>query len=224
MKRGVYLRWRDEWYLISQIGDTFDGKVFTASEYFDMEDRYIESLKILLKAYDITEMTIVRGGDWRAVANYGTYKAIPYDVPQIKPVISFSELYEYMVDDSGTEIHIPSQSISQDIVARWTSWELIPRWFFTNNRTFSLSDEFIDSLCEGRICTIEEIEMLSRINLRGGFVCSFCGPNSSYIRFGWDYYMYFGADVEYDWSSLPFPEGIFVEHFHYDYDEDDDDD
>lgn len=206
---GTYLR--DEWYLISQIGDTFDGKVFTSSDYFDAEDRYIESLKILLKAYDITEMAIDRGGDWRAFANYGTYKAIPYDVPQIKPIISFSELYKYMADDSGAEIHIPRQSISDDTIARWTSWEPIPQWFFTNNQKFSLSDEFIASLCEGRICTIEEIEILSRLNLRGDFWCSFYGPNSSYIHFGWDYYMYFGGDFDCDISKLVFPMGIFVE-------------
>ena len=212
-ENGVYLR--DEWYLISQIGKTFDGKVFTASEYFEAENRYIESLKILLGACGMTEMAMTCGTaeNWRVCDGHNLFKEVPYPVERIKPMIDLNDLYGYREDDSDTEIHIPHQSISEDEVRNWTTWFMIPTSFFTNNKTFHLSDEFVASLREGRVCNVDEIELLSRLCLREEFCCNFKGQNNSYLHFGWDYYMYFGGDFDCDWASLKFPKGIFVEPF-----------
>ncbi len=218
---GVYCR--DEWYLYSQIGDTFEGKVFTANDYFETEDRYIESLKILLGACGISEMRMRRGDkNWRVQHNNCVFQEIPFHAEKIKPMIDVGDLYEYRVDNQGTEIHIPHQSISEEETLDWTIWFPIPASFFTNTKTFRLSDEFVDSLGEGRVCTVEEIELLSRLCLREDFDCRFTGPNNSYIHFGWDYYMYFGGDFDCDWTSLKFPEGIFVEAFPCPYHQEDD--
>lgn len=130
----VYLR--DEWYLISQIGETFNGKVFTASEYFDMEDRYIESLKLLLRACGVSEMKMKQWGKWRVYPNHSIFQEVPYPVEKIKPMIDLNALYEYQVDHSGTEIHIPHQSISEEETLNWTTWYSIPSWFHTNDRSF----------------------------------------------------------------------------------------
>jgi len=218
---GVYCR--DEWYLYSQIGDTFEGKVFTANDYFETEDRYIESLKILLRTCGISEMRMRRGDkNWRVQHNNCVFQEIPFHAEKIKPMIDVGDLYEYRVDNQGTEIHIPHQSISEEETLDWTIWFPIPASFFTNTKTFRLSDEFVDSLGEGRVCTVEEIELLSRLCLREDFDCRFTGPNNSYIHFGWDYYMYFGGDFDCDWTSLKFPEGIFVEAFPCPYHQEDD--
>ena len=209
---GIYLR--DEWIGISDIGKTFEGKVLTASDYFGTEDRYIEALKTLLGACGISEMRMSRGHkNWRVQHNNYVFQEIPFHAEKIKPMIDVGDLYEYRVDDQGTEIHIPHQSISEEEMLDWTTWFPIPASFFTNTKTFRLSDDFVDSLGEGRVCTVEEIELLSRLCLREDFDCIFTGPNDSYIHFGWDYYMYFGGDFDCDWTSLKFPEGIFVEAF-----------
>ena len=220
----VYLRWREEWCMYSQIGKTFNGKVFTASEYFDTEDRYIESLKILLRACGISEMKLNQWGNWRILPNHTIFQEVPYPVEKIRPMIAFGDLSDYRDDDSGTEIHIPHQSISEEDVLGWTTWYPIPPWFHTNDRSFSLSNEFIASLRQGRACTIDEIELLSRLCLRGDFGCYFTGPNNSYIHFGWDYYMYFGGDFDCDWPSLKFPDGMFIEAIPTPYHPENDDD
>jgi hypothetical protein len=49
----------DDWIMIWQIGDTFNGRVFTTNDYLQMEDKYWETLRYLLELSDVDLMKIV---------------------------------------------------------------------------------------------------------------------------------------------------------------------
>lgn len=211
----------DEWTSIADIGKVYDGKLFTASEYFEMEAKYVETLKILLQVCGISEMTIRYCGSfrgkWRGLPMGKHFMELPYPKTSeksgnIRHFVLMDDVEQFRDDCPEDILDIPAIQISPDeLDKKGIYWEPIPTFFFTNTRTFSLEDDFIASLKPGRICNLEEIELLTIFALRGDFYTDFCGPQDSYIQFGWDYYMHFGIDAECDLSRLKFPEGIYVE-------------
>ncbi|MDO5552336.1 MAG: hypothetical protein Q4G68_01115 [Planctomycetia bacterium] len=51
---------KNDWISIGDIGNSYDGKIFTAADYFAMEDAYCESVKLLLQAQKIDHLFISR--------------------------------------------------------------------------------------------------------------------------------------------------------------------
>jgi hypothetical protein len=48
--RGAYLK--DEWYLYSQLGDTFEGKVLTYEQYIEKENAYVNAIIFFMTCMD----------------------------------------------------------------------------------------------------------------------------------------------------------------------------
>lgn len=204
---GYYLR--DEWTEISDVGRTFEGKLLTANEYLETEARYVEALKILLNAYGISEMSLYRWGNWKAYSASQSFYEISNASEDLTCLVSSNQFPDY--DNPERNFQIRSCRISLDDGKKAVLRYSCPDRFFTNNKYYNLSNEFIDSLQDGRVCTLEEIEILTILALRNFFGCRFAGPHNSHIHFGWNYYMFFGCDLDCNWPSLKFPEGIFVE-------------
>ncbi|MDO4573689.1 MAG: hypothetical protein Q4D98_00580 [Planctomycetia bacterium] len=205
---------RDEWTSITDIGRTFEGKLFSAAAYFEMENRYIETIHTLLHAYDLSEMTIRRGCRWKAMDN-STFAELP-GTDDVRCLLPLEDIGDFIDQHPKSGLQIPAKTVSPEFMAGdWylqaTIWEGIPAYFFTNDRTFFLKHDFIRSLCNGRTCVWKEIEPLARLCLRGDFWCGFFGKNDSYLFLSNEYYMYFGTNADLsDWTP---PEGIFVEPY-----------
>ncbi len=69
---------------------------------------------------------------------------------------------------------------------------------------------FVAQMGVGRILTRKDIAMCIRENLREQIWCKLFGPKEAYLHFGYDYYMYFGGDVDVDVAKLS-SHGLFLE-------------
>ena len=85
----------------------------------------------------------------------------------------------------------------------------IPR-FFTNNKFFDVSS-ITNSNLNGKIISFPEIEMVLRLCLRKTIWYKLVSENGSYVDFGYDYYMYFGTNIDHTIDFEKIPEGIFIE-------------
>ncbi|MDO5552335.1 MAG: hypothetical protein Q4G68_01110 [Planctomycetia bacterium] len=69
-EQGFYIK--DEWISIGDIGRSYDGKIFTASEYFRVEDAYCETVKLLLDAQKIDHLIISNCDSEKRIPNFFT--------------------------------------------------------------------------------------------------------------------------------------------------------
>jgi hypothetical protein len=83
--------------------------------------------------------------------------------------------------------------------------------FFTATKYYSIHEDFNNSLIAGKKCSWDEMDILIRANLRNYFNCFFKGSKGSYLHFGYDYYMYFGTNIDLNLDTIEFPKGIFIE-------------
>jgi hypothetical protein len=150
-KFGVYEK--EEWTAISDIGQVYGNQLFTASDYFGVEDAYCTTVKQLLNHTGIVTLKIFQCS-------------------------------------ARKRIHS----------------------FFTNTHFYFISDDFNDSLVSGKMCQLEDVEILVRACLREEFGCVFKGKKDSYLWFGYEYYMYFGSSIELKLDKISIPNGIFIEY------------
>ncbi|MDR1923555.1 MAG: hypothetical protein LBQ66_04190 [Planctomycetaceae bacterium] len=150
---GAY--YKNEWTEVCDIGKTFEGEIFTATQYLQTEDSYVKTVLLLLKHIGLENLVVVKQDDL-----------------------------------SARRIIYP---------------------FFTTNAFFNVDPKFAKSIKPGRICSLAEIEILTRASLRSNFWCAFGGDYGTYLHFGWDYYMYFGTEKTVCLNDIDFPEGIFIE-------------
>ena len=81
---------------------------------------------------------------------------------------------------------------------------------FTNNKFFDISP-LENANLNGKTISLPEIEMVVRLCLREEIWCKLESENGSYVDFGYDYYMYFGTNIEHTIDPEKIPNGIFVE-------------
>ncbi|MDR0608584.1 MAG: hypothetical protein LBG58_00555 [Planctomycetaceae bacterium] len=143
---------KKEWIAISDIGKVYDGKIFTTLDYFQVEDVYCETVRLLLLHLKIKSMNILQCSARKMISD-----------------------------------------------------------FFTATQYYSITEEFNDSLISGKKCTWQDMNILIRACLRGNFSCFFRGSKGTYLHFGYDYYMYFGSQIDLDLNKIAFPEKIFIE-------------
>jgi len=74
------------------------------------------------------------------------------------------------------------------------------------------SDPMREIIKEGYLLQGNEIEYCVRLILREKIWCKLTGAEGIFIHFGYDYYMYFGCDLDMNLLPEP-PEGIFFETF-----------
>lgn len=54
---GAYMK--DEWISFGQIGDSFNGKIFSLEEYIDVENKYIESIFFILDYFKTKKLKVI---------------------------------------------------------------------------------------------------------------------------------------------------------------------
>lgn len=70
-KQGSYLK--EEWISICDIGRYYNGALFTAEQYFTVEDAYIETIKLLLNYQKIDHLVIARHSDKKRIKSFFTF-------------------------------------------------------------------------------------------------------------------------------------------------------
>ena len=72
--------------------------------------------------------------------------------------------------------------------------------------------EFLKQATTGMALTSTALELATRLSLREAIWCRITGKNGFYIHFGYDFYVYIGANIELPFEELAIPEGLFLEH------------
>lgn len=84
--------------------------------------------------------------------------------------------------------------------------------FFTEDKYFFAS-RLQDTMQDKKNIGLPEIEMVLRLCLRHDIWCNLEKDGGTYIHFGYDYYMFFGTNVDHVIDPAKIPDGIFIENF-----------
>lgn len=85
-------------------------------------------------------------------------------------------------------------------------------FFFTQNKFFDIRP-LEEAIKKRKPIGIDEIEMATRLCLREEMWCMLEGEGKTFIHFGYDYYMFFGTEIDHTIDFSFVPKGIYIEDF-----------
>jgi hypothetical protein len=70
-----------------------------------------------------------------------------------------------------------------------------------------------ESIRDNLPINVEDIELVVRLCLREEIWCKLEGKNNSFVHFGYDYYVFWGTNIDHVIEFSMIPEGIYIENF-----------